>query len=115
MPRDPMILPLEKEDKKPLKRCCSACSIGKCCIKYRQTNKEEDVNLLVYKGRPNKKEEKGREQMWKWKRKLTVVVKVLALYQAMKVLAHSRADKGGTRGLHKPLTARSGSRGTSNS
>lgn len=37
VPRDPMILALEKEDKKPLKRCCSACSIGKCCIKLSET------------------------------------------------------------------------------
>lgn len=39
-PQDPLVLALEKEQKKDgnkLKRCCSACSIGQRCIKLRET------------------------------------------------------------------------------
>lgn len=42
---NPMVLALEKHNKQLLKRCCSACSVGKRCIKYRQ--EEADVELLI--------------------------------------------------------------------
>uniref|UniRef100_A0A8B9SD64 Core shell protein Gag P30 domain-containing protein n=1 Tax=Apteryx owenii TaxID=8824 RepID=A0A8B9SD64_APTOW len=48
-PKDPMVLALEKEDKRAPRRCCSACSIGKRCIKYRQ-DEEEDIEMLVGPG-----------------------------------------------------------------
>lgn len=37
------------EDKKKLSRCCSACSIGKRCLKV--DSEEEDVQLMVSPGR----------------------------------------------------------------
>lgn len=42
-PQDPMVLALEKEQgNKELNRCCSACSIGKRCLKY--GSEEDDVD-----------------------------------------------------------------------
>ena len=49
VPNDPMVLALEKDQGKKLRRCCSACSIGKHCVKYGKSE-EEDIELLVAPG-----------------------------------------------------------------
>lgn len=55
IPKDSILLALEKDKKKPLKRC-SACSIGMRCVKYKQ--EEEDVEVLVgQEGRTGQREQ----------------------------------------------------------
>ena len=59
-PRDPMVLALEREDRRErkgkLKRCCSACSIGQRCIKL---NGEQEPELNDLFNPPYRVERQG--------------------------------------------------------
>lgn len=58
------VLALEAGDKKPIKCCCLACSIGIRCNKYKEKGEEEeDVELLVGPSRGNEavRNEQGME------------------------------------------------------
>lgn len=51
-PQDPLVLAIEKEQRKSagkMKRCCSACSIGQRCIKLKKNGErmEEDLDLSL--------------------------------------------------------------------
>lgn len=53
-PSDPPVLAVEKDQNKhngkTLKRCCSACSVGRRCLKLTREEMEEDLEMLVAPG-----------------------------------------------------------------
>uniref|UniRef100_A0A8B9Z6Y2 Core shell protein Gag P30 domain-containing protein n=1 Tax=Buteo japonicus TaxID=224669 RepID=A0A8B9Z6Y2_9AVES len=59
-PADPLVLALEKEKGKSLKRCCSACSIGQRCLKLGGLE-EEEIEFLVAPQIRGKEDSSGAE------------------------------------------------------